>query len=364
MASQNPFTPSFGRVPPFMAGREHLLHDIESALDTDGNDPNLCTIFVGARGTGKTALLSYFAQEALTRGWITANTSAAPGMLEDILERAADTADAFIERESTTRLRSVSIGQIFGAEWEYRDTASGNWRTRMNKLLDALAEHDLGLLITVDEVNANEQEMLHLASVFQHFIRENRKVALLMAGLPSHVSALVSGESVSFLRRARTRRLGRLSDSEVATALRKTIEANGRSITDDAQQSAVEAICGFPYMLQVVGFRLWAANPSAKRIDNSDASEALPLAQADLEEGVLEATYRELSDGDLRFLVAMLEDEGESLLKDIAERIKQTTSYARVYKRRLIEQGIIGEERRGRVAFELPFFREYLARKA
>lgn len=363
MAHQNPFTPIFGRIPPFMAGREHLLNDIESAFDTDGSDPNLCTIFVGARGTGKTALLSYLSQSALSHGWISANSSAAPGMLEDIFEQATKAANSFVERDSKMRLRSVSIGQLFGAEWEYRDPSSGNWRTRMTHLLDSLDEYDIGLLITVDEVKATVDEMIQLATVFQHFVREERKVALLMAGLPSHVSALVSDESVSFLRRARTRKLGRIPDGEIEAALVKTIEANGRRIIDSASRNAVAAIEGFPYMLQLVGFRLWAEATDEGTIDEACTRRALPLAQSDLEDGVLEATYRELSDGDIDFLEAMLEDEGESSIHDIAMRIGKSPSHARVYKARLIEQGIIADARRGHVEFELPFFRSFLAKR-
>lgn len=361
--SNNPFTPIFGRIPPFMAGREHVLNDITTALDSDGNDPNLCTIFVGARGTGKTALLAYLSQEALAKGWVCANVSATSGMLEDILERALDSADAFVERKSSMRLKSLNIGQLFGAEWEYRDASSGNWRTRMNQLINTLNEHEIGLLITVDEVKANIDEMIQLATVFQHFVREERKVALLMAGLPSNVSALVSHESVSFLRRARTRKLGRIPDEAISVALRKTIENYGRFITEDALETAVAYICGFPYMLQVVGFRLWAASPNKKTIDLHDTQEALPLAMVDLKESVLDATYQELSDGDLAFLEAMLKDEQISRVSEIAERMHKSANYARVYKTRLVEQGIISEERRGYVAFELPFFKEYLEEK-
>jgi hypothetical protein len=36
--------------------------------------------------------------------------------------------------------------------------------------------------------------------------------------------------------------------------------------------------------------------------------------------------------------------------------------YAGEYRRRLIEQGIIGEAGRGKVAFEIPMIREYLER--
>ena len=75
---------------------------------------------------------------------------------------------------------------------------------------------------------------------------------------------------------------------------------------------------------------------------------------------VLESTYRSLSDGDVRFLEAMLEDVGESRVADVASRMGVSNSYAGQYKNRLLAHGVIGERRRGTVAFELPVFREYL----
>lgn len=81
----------------------------------------------------------------------------------------------------------------------------------MGELLDALAETDTGLLITVDEVRDDLDEMIQLASAFQHFVRERRKVALFMAGLPAHVSALLQDKSVSFLRRANFYNIGIVS---------------------------------------------------------------------------------------------------------------------------------------------------------
>lgn len=51
----NPFTPSFGRVPPILIGRSRLIADMTRAFDSKGDDPRLCTVFTGQRGTGKTA---------------------------------------------------------------------------------------------------------------------------------------------------------------------------------------------------------------------------------------------------------------------------------------------------------------------
>ena len=72
----NPFTPSFGKVPPHLAGRDDVLEDMRNAFENGPGDPNLSTLLIGARGSGKTALLSCIAEDALSLGWISANVSA------------------------------------------------------------------------------------------------------------------------------------------------------------------------------------------------------------------------------------------------------------------------------------------------
>ena len=84
------------------------------------------------------------------------------------------------------------------------------------------------------------------------------------------------------------------------------------------------------------------------------------MAQAEFRSYVLESTYRDLSDGDLAFLKAMLPDEGASSMRDIAERLGKSSSYASTYRERLLRQGVIGEPDRNAVGFELPGFREFL----
>jgi len=222
-AAKNPFTPGFGQVPPLLAGRDYLMNDIVSAFDAWPGDPNLATIFMGARGTGKTVLLTCLSEAALAHGWVTANVSAKPGMEEDVIERALE-ASAPSQLRSSMRLKGVTIGRVLGVEVDYRDQVAGNWRTRMNALFDRLDEHDLGLLITIDEITVTLDEMIDFAATYQHFVREKRKVALLMAGLPYKVSELLRNDSVSFLRRAQQRTLGRIPDFEISEALRRTIE--------------------------------------------------------------------------------------------------------------------------------------------
>ncbi|WP_255467150.1 ATP-binding protein [Raoultibacter phocaeensis] len=343
-----------------MAGREHIIDAITLAFDRGSGDPNLSTIFVGARGTGKTALLAYLSEKALAHGWVSANVSAVDGMLEDIIERSIESASELIDVRDGARVKGVSVGGVLGIEWEYRDPQSGNWRTRMNSLIKELEAHGTGLLITVDEVRADLDEMVQLVSVYQHFVREGKKVALLMAGLPYKVSSLLTDQSISFLRRAQCHYLERIPDYEIENALRKTIENPGRSIEAEALSLSVDAIGGFPYMMQLVGYRMWDVQPDEPCITQEDAAKGIRLASREMKSRIIETTYRELSNGDLRFLKAMLPDEKESRLSDIAQRMGKKSNYASQYKRRLLEEGVIGERARGVVGFDIPGFREYL----
>lgn len=283
-------------------------------------------------------------------------------MLEDIIERTEEAADSYLSQPHV-RINGVQTGPV-GLDWTYAQKAQGNWRTRMNGIFKQLEKHDIGLLITIDEVTVDLEEMLQFASVYQHFVREGKKVALLMAGLPYKVSALLRNDSVSFLRRSQYHQLGRITDVEIANAFRKTIEAGGRSITPEALENAVKAVDGFPYMMQLVGYRTWDVSENSLKISAPDVQQGSLLARMELRDRILETTYRELSDKDIEFLLAMLPDSGPSRVSEIAKRMGVASNYASQYKRRLLEDGVIGERGRGLVGFDIPAFREFLNEKA
>ena len=81
--SREPVTPSFGEVPAHLAGRQQIIRDLDRAFLSQRRRPELTSIFSGARGTGKTALMSSLATRAESHGWIAVKTTALPGMLED-----------------------------------------------------------------------------------------------------------------------------------------------------------------------------------------------------------------------------------------------------------------------------------------
>lgn len=150
---KNPFTPNFGQVPLYMAGRKFLLGEIERALENGPGDPALSSILVGARGTGKTALLSHLSCQAQQAGWISVDVPCLPGMLQDVLEQTRRKAREFLDERDQKHITGLTVGQLFGVEWSEDAPPSQNWRSAMTDLLEVLNSKGIGLYVTIDEID-------------------------------------------------------------------------------------------------------------------------------------------------------------------------------------------------------------------
>ncbi|NHM14860.1 ATP-binding protein [Eggerthellaceae bacterium zg-886] len=330
------------------------------ALESPWGHPSQTTIVVGARGTGKTALLRSMVAEAERRGWVAASVSCFPGMQEDILQQARRRGANLLEPKGKARVTGVNVGQLLGVQWSVADAGEANWRSRVSDVLDELALHEAGLLILVDEVDPDLDEMIQLAGVYQQLVGEERKIALFMAGLPHRVSRLLTNKSVSFLRRASQRSLSSIAPEDVGSAFRETVAVVGKTVSDKALADAVRAIDGFPYMMQLVGYRACQLATDEETIGECAVLEGAKLAEEDMRMCVLQATLDELSPNDLEFLAAMLQDDDSSRPEDIEKRLDRSSAHVAVYRKRLLEQGVILDLGRKRFRLALPGLREYL----
>jgi hypothetical protein len=233
------------------------------------------------------------------------------------------------------------------------------WRTAMDGSLDILAEKNIGLLFTIDEVRLDIPELISFISTFQVFIMQKRNVALLLAGLPGNVIQLISDENISFLRRAFRRTLEPISAPEVRAVLRKTIALTHRKIDDDALEYAAQKTSGLPFMIQLVGYHTFNQSES-KTIILADAKQGFADARSDLQSMVLETTIADLTATELRFLEAMLPDDGSSSVSTIAQRMQTSDSQASHYRRRLLDQDILVQSGRGKIEFAMPLLKELL----
>ena len=202
--------------------------------------------------------------------------------------------------------------------------------------------------------------MKHLARRVSAFREGGAQCRSSDSGTSPFSIGFVELDDVSFLRRARRHSLGRISDADIRDAMRMTIEQGGRRIAPRALDAAVQAVDGFPYMMQLVGFRVWAENPRSEEIAEIDVERGVRLARKEMVEGIVEYTYREFRRGTGVFCSLCCPTRRGSFLSDVAKRMGVKSNYASQYKRRLLEQGVIGEPQAGFVRFDMPMLREYL----
>ena len=355
---RNPFTPTFGHAPFALAGRDELIDDVMEGLANQPGDPNRATIFLGPRGAGKTVLMNAIAQEASSMGWINANAVARRGLLEDLMYSLRVAAAHILGEQALTQLTSVKVGPV-GASWE-KPQESIPWRFRFQQIIEELNGQGVGVLFTIDEANPECEELIEFISFFQLFVSESRDVAMLIAGLPSMVSALLQNDYVSFVRRAFQRHLGSIPDEDVKDAFLSTVAENGKAIGEDALDLAVKASEGFPFAMQLIGYSAWRYAKDDGELTRAHVEKAVRRAYQEMEHSVVQPTLRECSQREVEYLAAMAVDDGPSITSDVAARMGISMTNASNLRRRLIDRGVIKDLRMGLVGFDMPAFRPYL----
>lgn len=364
--ARNPFKPTAGASPPLLVGRDEVLEEFTESLEDGPGAPGRLVIFTGPRGVGKTVMLSEVGDQALQHGWVTLAETATPGLVSRLQHAGTRTLHGLDATAAPGRaVTGITLPVIGGGVTTSTPPAAVvDWRQELGRLLDVLEGNDTGLLITVDEVHrAAREDLRDLAATVQHLIREDRNVALAMAGLPSSVSDLLNDEVLTFLRRATPFELHDVPLERVRDALRTTITQEGRSIADEALEEATQATGGYPFMIQLVGYHVWR-KATGDTIDLAAVRAGVPAARKRLGSTVHETALADLSDVDRTYLVAMSQDEEESSTGEVARRLGETPYYASTYRARLIAAGVIEPTRRGYVDFTIPYLREYLREHA
>ena len=230
-AKENPFKPTAGGEPPLLIGRGKVIRDFEKGLDNGVGAPGRIMLVTGARGTGKTVMLTVFGDRAKARRWDVIEETASAGLCErlvDALRTGRGALDHLTIRPSLTFAGAgIGLGEAELSPKRMPETL----RSAIAGRLDALEKRHAGLLITIDETQAAERsDMIAIATAIQHQIRERRNIAIVFAGLPQMISDLFNDEVITFLRRAKTNILTDIPLDEVRDAFATTFRASGMSI--------------------------------------------------------------------------------------------------------------------------------------
>ncbi len=362
----NPFKPTFGATPLFLAGRTGLLEEFVDSLDNGPGSPGRATIYTGARGTGKTVMLNEAEDLARKRGWIVVSETATPGFLSRLVqEHLPRVLQNLLPAQAKHEVTSITLPLGLGGASRDRllETAGrpDTFRGLATRICDLLAKQQTGLLVSLDELHQNQlPELREFALSVQHLFRENREFVFLAAGLPVSVNSIINDDLLTFLRRSDRHSLGRIPEAEVADAIQSTFEQSERSISMDQAVEAAKATVGYPYLVQLVGFHVWKQNRSNPEVSDDDVTVGIDAARRRLGSVVHEAAIADLSEIDRTFLLAMAQDDGPSKMSDLAGRLTVDTNYASQYRLRLIANELIESVGHGMVDFSLPYLRDYL----
>lgn len=358
---ENPYRPGFNEIPSELAGRDDVLEDLNDAIEVaalDGRMPRP-TLLVGARGVGKTVLLSEAATIAGSRfGWPRIQIEMRPetAFTPDLIDAIERTCDLLRESRPRRGMRAEALtvrAGLPGVGGEVRfarpaaivEDPTPTLRPALTALAELVIQRQSGAILTLDEAHlAKRAELAALAALLQEGTGERWPLVVVFAGLPP---MRAPDHSVTYFERGSWHELGLLGAQDTLRALRRPAQDAGRPLDDDAAELLAVASGGYPYAVQLYGHHAWRASTDHDRIELSAAQAALPRAQRELERGLYAARWTAASAAQRRYLlaVATVTASGQPVTaKAIADELGRQPKQLSTVRDGLLKQGTLAVE--------------------
>ena len=177
------FQPTFGNRPNQYIGRDRVIEQFIMGLQEPIGSRNRCSLFLGQRGMGKTALLLELSDRAVKLGYVVARVTAHEGMAQAIIEQFQLNGSTFFkdDKRQLTGMAAGALGFSFGLTFSDVTERQYGFRSKMSLLCDKLAEKDKGALILIDEVRTSAA-MREVASAYQELVGDGKISLLLWPG--------------------------------------------------------------------------------------------------------------------------------------------------------------------------------------
>ena len=156
--------------------------------------------------------------------------------------------------------------------------------------------------------------------------------------------------------------IDRLSHPESNEVVRRPVEQEGSSVTDDALEEIYEQTRGYPYFLQEWGYRAWNLAP-ADGIDIKVARQATRLALKELDHQFFRVRFDRVTPAEREYMRALAElGEGVHRSGEVAELIGKTTYQLGPVRDALVRKGKVYSPAHGDIAFTVPLFDQFMRR--
>lgn len=390
---ESPYGPGAGVMPPLLVGREAIRsRALELLVRTEqfrspGRSPLILT---GVRGVGKTVTLRAMRDEAGRRRFIGVGVTATrhlplvPVIAAAVAEQVARTRGLRSDRrwhrfaEQLARANiEVSVAGVvkvgrtapalpLGQTWPpgaHDDLLAG-------VLADSAAlivgHGRPGLCLTVDEIqDGDEPGLAQLTTAAQQLV--DAPLILIGAGLPQTPDKLMGAGS--FAERFQYQQLDPLSPAESAAALLIPAQQAGVTWERSAADLVLGHAQGSPYLVQMFADAAWRqADPQpGGGIGLVAARAGLAAARHELHTGLFRGRWNRATGAERGFLTAMaghLAPDRTASIGDIATALGKPQTQISYLRSRLLDKGLIAAPMRGRLAFTMAGFEDFVAEQS
>ena len=346
----NPFSLDFGGTPYLMIPRHLEAQKIVGAFSAE-LPPTHIFMIMGARGNGKTVLMSTVKDELLENDeWLHVDLSPESEMLEVLAAGLIQKSKKKFSKKKldfNLNLKIASIGVSSETDSKYSSVYID-----LDNIIEQLMKKKIKILITVDEA-VNSKNMRELTTFFQHCLREKYPVFLLMTGLYKNIRALQNNRSQTFLKRAPRIILGTLSIIRIAQKYQEVF-----SLEPDEADEMAKYTGGYSYAFQILGYLVFESKK------NEVSKSILNEYKMILRESSYDKIWEELSPNERLVAKTTAEAPDGSTVKKIREKLNMSSNEFSTYSDTLEKSGVFASDSAyGTVRFALPYIKEYIQGK-
>ena len=340
--TSNPFSLDFGAKPTLYISRAEEEEKILKSFMSDVPSSHIFLI-IGARGMGKTALMtSVTGRIKEDSSWIHVDVDSESNILQSLYYRLNNIAAmSFSKIDVSLNLSVLSIN------FKWNDN-EGDIRYELDKLLQLFKKNNRKILITIDEA-VNSSDMRAFSSYYQHCIREEYPMFVLMTGLFKNVRALQNNRSLTFLRRAAKITLGPLSEVRIAREFEKVL-----NLSEERAVFLSKLTEGYSYAFQILGHLIF---DSDEKVFTDDIYKDF---KNELFDNSYEKIWEELSEKEKSVVKTISEHKDGVAVATIKQQLNMDSNNFSTYRDTLQKSGLIEMSSYGMVKFCLPLFDEYV----
>ena len=368
----NPYAPGAGTPPPALVGRDALLDEAAISLRRlKGARSTQHLMLTGLRGVGKTVLLGKLAAVAEHEGFRVIRLEAVGGddTVVSFLRQARRIMEDLGTGPRVTRalrsIESVSLSVAGSGVSVGRAQAHADPDALADVVVDlaaATAEHELGVMIAIDEAQMVERHDLRriLAGVHR-CSQDSMPLWCLLAGLPNLVG-IVARAATYAERMFTVGNLGPLTPDQVIEAVAGPAEEIGVSWSPEASEAIADRSDGYPFFVQVWAYHAWNA-ATDDPISAADVTRAEPAARLALDASFFAARIARIPESEVAYVRALASlGPGPHRSGEVAAAAGRSTPEVSAFRDRLVAEGLIYAPRYGWVEFAIPHFDTYVTR--